>query len=303
MVRKIDWDSQIGRRLRLRDLYVFLTVAQCGSMAKAAAQLGVSHPTVSEVIADLEHSFGVRLFDRSARGVEPTIYGDALLKRSIAAFDELKQSGRDIAFLSDPTKGELRIGSAESVSAAILPQILERFSREYPEVIVNVDAVVTGTPEIPMLRDRKLDLVLVRMRPLTESTLADNLNIEKLFDEKLVIVAGAHSRWARRRAIDLRDLVDAPWILTPADNWTYVMVMEAFRARGLDMPNVKMRTLSVHIRTSLITRAEFITALPLSVVHHYGATLSLKILPVDIPFQQWPIAIVTLEESNVKSGG
>src|SRR5262245_44489035 len=79
---KIDWESQIGRRLKLRDLHVFSTVVQRGSMAKAARQLGVSHPAVSEVIADLESALGVKLFDRSAQGVEPTIYGDALLKRS-----------------------------------------------------------------------------------------------------------------------------------------------------------------------------------------------------------------------------
>src|SRR5687768_11646362 len=115
--RKIDWETQIGRRLRLRDLHVFLTVVQHGSMAKAAAQLGVAQPTVSEVIAGLEHTYGVQLLNRSSRGVEPTMYGDALLKRSMAAFDELKQSSRDIEFLRDPTIGELRIGCVETVSA------------------------------------------------------------------------------------------------------------------------------------------------------------------------------------------
>ena len=114
-IQKIDWDGQIGGRVRLRDLHVFFTVVRCGSMAKAASELGVSQPTVSEVIADLEHTYGVRLFDRSARGVAPTIYGDALLKRSIAAFDELKQSRRDIEFLADPARGELRIGCVQSL--------------------------------------------------------------------------------------------------------------------------------------------------------------------------------------------
>ena len=71
MPRKIDWESQIGRRLKLRDLHVFSTVVQRGSMAKAARHLGVSHPAVSEVIADLEHALGVRLLDRSAQGIEP----------------------------------------------------------------------------------------------------------------------------------------------------------------------------------------------------------------------------------------
>jgi DNA-binding transcriptional LysR family regulator len=103
MLRKIDWESQIGRRLKLRDLHVFSTVVQRGSMAKAARHLGVSHPAVSEVIADLEHALGVRLLDRSAQGIEPTIYGGALLKRSVAVFDELKQTIRDIEFLRPST--------------------------------------------------------------------------------------------------------------------------------------------------------------------------------------------------------
>jgi len=80
MPRKIDWESRIGRRLRLRDLHVFVTVVQCSSMAKAAVALGVSQPAVSEVIADLEDSLGVRLLDRGPHGVEATMYGRALLK-------------------------------------------------------------------------------------------------------------------------------------------------------------------------------------------------------------------------------
>ena len=90
MLRKIDWDNQIGHRLRLRDLHVFFTVVQDGSMSKAAARIGISTPTVSEVIAGLEHGLGVRLFDRGPKGVEPTRYGDALLKRALIVFDELK---------------------------------------------------------------------------------------------------------------------------------------------------------------------------------------------------------------------
>src|SRR5262247_3870529 len=88
MPGKIDWESQIGRRLRLRDLHVFSTVVQRGSMAKAAQILGVSAPAVSEVIANLEQTLGVRLLDRNAHGVALTIFGDALFKRSAAAFDE-----------------------------------------------------------------------------------------------------------------------------------------------------------------------------------------------------------------------
>src|SRR5688572_14283079 len=102
MVKIPDSDDHIGRRLRLRDLRVFFAVVQAGSLAKAAVQLRVSAPAVSQVIADLEHAVGVRLFDRSRRGVEPTVYGRALLTRGRAAFDELRQGIRDIGFLADP---------------------------------------------------------------------------------------------------------------------------------------------------------------------------------------------------------
>ena len=108
MAKRIEWDRQIGRRLKLRDLHVFITVARRGSMAKAAAELGVSQPVVSAVVADLEHVIGVRLFDRSTKGVEPTLYGEALLKGGIATFDDLTQTIKEIEFLADPSGGEVK---------------------------------------------------------------------------------------------------------------------------------------------------------------------------------------------------
>ena len=164
MLTKIDWDSQIGRRLRLRDLHVFSTVAQRGSMAKAAAQLGVSTPTVSEVIADLEHALGVRLLDRSPKGVEPTRYGDALLKRTLIVFDELKQSIKDIEQLADPTSGEIRIASPLAIAFTIVPHVLQRFAASHPRVAVHFDEVASAsaTRDFRDLRDRKYDLILGR---------------------------------------------------------------------------------------------------------------------------------------------
>src|SRR3954463_8533266 len=110
MPRKLDADSQIGRRLRLRDLHLFFTVVQWGSMAKAAAQLGMSQPAVSAVVANLEGALGVKLFDRHPQGVVPSVYGEALLRRGTAAFDELKQGIRDIEGLADPSAGEVHVG-------------------------------------------------------------------------------------------------------------------------------------------------------------------------------------------------
>jgi len=174
MPPRIDWESQLGRRIRLRDLHVFATTVRLGSMAKAAKELGVSQPAVSEVIAGLEHMLGVKLLDRTPRGVEPTVYGSALLKRSIAAFDELRQGIKDIEFLSDPTAGELRIGCPESIAAGYLQPVIARFSKTHPRVVLDVDTVNTQSFS-PKLRERSLDLVLARGGwPLDEPTLVED---------------------------------------------------------------------------------------------------------------------------------
>src|SRR5438552_10361653 len=102
--------DRVGRRMKLHDLHVFMTVVQAGSMNKAAALLNTGQSAVSRSIAELEHTMGVRLLERTARGVEQTKYGRALLDGGTAAFDDLRQAVKNIEFLSDPTAGEVRIG-------------------------------------------------------------------------------------------------------------------------------------------------------------------------------------------------
>src|SRR5215472_1198533 len=185
MARRTNWEDQIGRRLRLRDLHVLYTVAERGSMAKAASELGISQPSVSDVIANLESALGVRLLDRHPHGVEPTMYGHALLKRGHAAFDELKQGIRDIAFLSDPTSGEIKIGCTEAV-AAILTTIIKPFLRKYPRVVIHMDPSDNLTLQMPALRDRRCDLVLRHLAMLLLDDLpVDDLNVEILFNDRL----------------------------------------------------------------------------------------------------------------------
>src|SRR5499433_4579977 len=102
--------NRIARRMKLQDLRILMAVAQAGSMNKAAVALNMSQPAVSRSIAELERAVGLGLFDRNARGVEPTAYGRALLDGGTAIFDDLRQAVKKIEFLADPTTGEVRIG-------------------------------------------------------------------------------------------------------------------------------------------------------------------------------------------------
>jgi DNA-binding transcriptional LysR family regulator len=298
MTRKIDWENQIGRRLKLRDLHVFFTVVQRGSMAKAATQLGVSQPAVSEVIADLEHTLGVRLLDRSPRGVEPTTYGRALLKRATVAFDELKQSIRDIEFLSDPSIGEVHLGCAEATASGLLPPFLMQFMKQYPRVTTHVKPLATPTLELAALRDRSLDFILARFRGPADGE-HDDLEIETLFDDTLVIAAGSHNRWTARRKIELAELVDEPWILTPPNTWNSLMLGEVFRASGLEMPKPCLVSFSVHLRANMLERGPFIAPFPASIMRMNASEFALKALPVELPRQPWPVSLMTLKNRTL----
>src|SRR5262245_3123945 len=141
MATAVDWESRIGRRLRLHDLHVFFAVVKAGSMAKAAMQLRVTQPAVSKAIGELEAVLGVRLFDRSTQGVALTAYGDALMKCGLSVFDELRQGIRTIESLADPSSGEVNIGSLMTVAATVLPAAIQRFAQKYPRVTVRVEEV------------------------------------------------------------------------------------------------------------------------------------------------------------------
>src|SRR5262245_28134549 len=203
MAKLDDWEARIGRRVRLRDLHVLFAVDQSGSMAKAATQLGITQSAISQMIADLEHALGVRLLDRSPRGAEATVYGRTLLKYAKAAFDDLRQGIQEIEFLADPGIGEIRIGAPESVSSAILPAIIRRFSQQCPRAILDIDTTAV-TAAVPKLRDRSLDLVMVLGGVMPEDLhRASDLKVEKIFDDELVVAADENSPWARRRKVDL----------------------------------------------------------------------------------------------------
>jgi DNA-binding transcriptional LysR family regulator len=131
-------------RLKLHELRILLAVAQAGSMAKAAAQLAISEPAVSRAISDIEHTLGVSLLDRNPKGVEPTPYGRALIKRGVAVFDELRQAIKEIESIKDPTIGEVRIGATSTIAeVGIVAAVIDQMSQKYPHVSFHV---VAATP-------------------------------------------------------------------------------------------------------------------------------------------------------------
>lgn len=290
----MDWADRIGRRIRLRDLHILLAVAESGSMAKASARLAISHPVVSKTISDLEHSLGVRLFDRNSQGVELTTYGRALLKCGVTVFDEMRQGLKQIEFLADPDSGELRVCCPDFTMAGLMPAITERFSRQYPGIRLHVTS--TGALQFQELRERNVELFVGR---LPRAFLDDDLIAEILFDESFVAVAGVRSQWARRQHIKFAELINEVWVLPPYDTVPGSLIVEIFRAANLQPPPARMVTLSVQLMTTVIATGRYLGLVPRSAVQFSGSRAGLKILPVKLPARRTAVGIVTVKNRTL----
>jgi DNA-binding transcriptional LysR family regulator len=291
----VDWTKRIGRRIKLHDLHILLTVVQCGSMAKAARQLAVSNPVVSKAIADLEHAMGVRLLVRSREGVEATVYGRALLDRSTIVFDELRQAVKHIESLADPTAGEVRIGTSIVIASGFAAATIDRLSRRHPRIEVFLIAG-EGPAMYRELEERKVDLLISRrLVPIVE----ERMHAEILYEEPHVVVAGVGNALANRRKITLADVIDEPWTL-PAPNSGYgSLFTDAFRHAGLDLPPTKVVTFTNLARIALVANGRFLTIVPESVLRFAFGEPAIKALPIDLPTTRRPIAIVTMKNRTL----
>ena len=289
------WTDRVGRRLKLRDLHILLAVAKSGSMGKAAADLAISQPSVSKAIADVEHTIGLRLLDRGPHGIEPTIYGRALLKCGVAVFDELRHGVRELEFLTDPTAGELRIGCTETMAAGFVSAVIHRLSRQYPRAVFYLVPADRATLLDRELRQRTVELAITATAGLKPE---GDTSVEILFDDRFVIMTGTRSKWFRRRKVALADLIDEPWVLPPPDSPPGLNIAAVFRASGLEPPRANMVSFSIPMHHHLAATGQFVTILPMSMLR-FGKHLPLKLLPVETSEQPYPIGIITLKNRTL----
>jgi DNA-binding transcriptional LysR family regulator len=290
----MDWSERVGRRIKLRDLHVVLAVANCGSMAKAAEQLATSHPVVSKTIANLESNLGVRLFDRTFRGVELTNYGRALIDCGVAVFDEVKQGLKRIEFLAHPETGELHIGCPEIIMAGFMPMILQKFSSRYPHIRLNVVHADVSLLQFGELRERNVELLIGR---IPGPILDEDLTVEILFEEPFVLVGGDHSRWSRLRRVKFADLAGEPWVLPPYDSVPGRRIAEVFRTNNVEPPRPSMITLSGHLTSALVSSGHYLGLLPWSLVT--DNRMGLKPLTVKYQTQWISVGLITIKNRTL----
>jgi DNA-binding transcriptional LysR family regulator len=288
----MDNIERIERRLKLHDLRVLMSVVEGGSMSKAAERLATSQPAVSRVISDLENALGVQLLDRGPRGVVPTPYGRALIRRSVAAFDELRQGVKDIEFLADPTTGQVRIATPIAGATGFLAGVIDRLAQRHPRVVCHM---ITGEGPIiyRALEERDVDALITGI----PTPLADHLQAEVLYTSSRFVVASSENPWSRRRRVGLADLMNEPWALPPPDSPTGIRAADDFRAAGLDLPRATMITYTDIARLTLVAKGRFLTIAGSTAIT--GSHIAVKALPIELARAHTPAGILTLKNRTL----
>ena len=150
------------------------------------------------------------------------------------------------------------------------------------------------------LRDREIDLLIGR---LPNDIAADHTQLEVLFWERAFVVAGTTHELTRRRKIKLNDLRVEAWCLPPPQSFPGSLIGRAFQASGLDVPRTCVSVHSVQMQGALLATGRFITILPETMMHFSAQRLGLKALPVDLPIEPTPVAIVTLKDRELPPVG
>ncbi|MCX5443626.1 MULTISPECIES: LysR family transcriptional regulator [unclassified Streptomyces] len=199
-------------------LRVLRQIAESGSFTAAATRLGYTQSAVSRQAASLERSAGTALFERRPDGVRLTPAGLTLLRHARTILDCLTTAERDLTGTVSRTE-LVRLGLFLSAGAAILPLSLTRLAATDPQIAVTTTEGTTPSL-IRALRAGSVDLAVLTSRPPHRPLDGESprLHVETVADTELVVAVPSTGEFAGRTAVHVDELVDAPWIATPASN-------------------------------------------------------------------------------------
>jgi DNA-binding transcriptional LysR family regulator len=240
--------QRLPRHLKMSELRVFVAVLEHRSFRKAAGVVNLTQPAVTKAIAGLESMLDVRLFDRHANGVEPTVHGLSFAPHAIAIFDELRRAAQELAVASSGASGNLRIGAVSMPALPFLPLAVKQLAASHPRVFV---AVVESTaPDLlNRLHKQDIELAIVRLALLEP---APDLHTVPLFDETLCVVAGRGHPLAGRRDLTWADLLAARWVMPSEDGYFLAHVRRTLAELRLDLPRHAVESSSRNIRFGMV---------------------------------------------------
>jgi DNA-binding transcriptional LysR family regulator len=288
----------IRSRLKTRQLALLVSLDDERCVARAAELNGLTQSAASKLLREVEAALNVKLFERHARGVAPTWYGEILVRHARQALSEISLAHDEIAALKSGLTGRAALGTVMIPGTDFVPTAIAQVKRRFPGILIRVE-MDFSKPLVEKLLAGELDMLVARV---PESGGAEELSFEPLASEPHSIIAGAHHPLAGRSAVQLEDLVDQGWILPTSGSLVRDKLVSSFLRRGLPLPVNIVETNSLPVVTSLLRTTNMIVALPVKAVHHYCEAGALAVLCRDLDIEIGSFGIVIRRDYKLSPG-
>ncbi|MEO9338612.1 LysR substrate-binding domain-containing protein [Mesorhizobium sp. SB112] len=286
-VRRARVVERVLTRLKFRQLRLLVAIVKFGNIQRAAREVNASQPAATRMIKDLELDFEVRLFERTNRGMVPTVFGEALVRHTRLIFAQVANAAQELADINEGTSGRLVVGTLLAASTQLLPVAIDILVEQRPNVAIKV---VEGTNEIlmPALQSGEIDMVVGRL-----STYRHRAEIiqEKLFDDKVIVVGGARHPLVGRANLTFDKLKPFGWILPPPETNLRRQVDKFFVENDQYMPPVILDSVSYLTNRTVLQSRHLIGIMPSQVPAQDIATGFLSHIDWTIPFGSGPIGV------------
>ena len=274
-------------RLKFKQLRLLVAVGQYGRIQNAARELQVSQPAATKLIQDLELDFEVKLFERTNRGVIPTVYGEALIRHGKLIIAQIANAAQELDDLTEGSSGRVVIGTLLAAAPTLLPSAIEAVLTDRPNVAIKI---VEGTNDalMPALFAGELDMIVGRLPAYRHRT---KLVQEKLFDDRIVAVARKKHPLAAMKSVKFSQIKPFGWILPPLDTTLRRQVDQYFVSQNQYIPPTVFESVSYLTNRSLLQSRDLIGLMPDHVVSHEVESGLLAEVRWTVPFGRGPVGV------------
>ena len=285
-------------RLKTRQLLLLIALDDFRNTHRAAEELNMTQPAASKQIKDLEEMLGVRLFDRLPRGMEPTLYGETMIRHARMALTSLSLAHDDIVALKAGAAGQVEIGVIMTAAMALLPRAIARIKQQAPLLRIGVQ-IEPSNVLLAKLQRGTLDFMIGRILEDVDST---GLMYEELTEEPACAVVRPGHPLLQRRDLALADIAALPWILPPRGSILRHRCDMMFRRAGLEPPINVVDSTALLLITALLQQTDSLHVMPVDVAAYYASLNVLKILPIDLPCKMDAFGIIRQQDHLLSPG-
>jgi DNA-binding transcriptional LysR family regulator len=285
-------------RLKTRQLLLLIALDEQRNIHRASEVLCMTQPAASKQLKDLEDMLEVRLFERHPRGMEPTLYGETMIRHARMALTSLSLAHEDIVALKNGLSGQVEVGCIMTPAMGLLPRAISRIKLEAPLLRIGVHMEASKLL-VDMLQRGTLDFMIGR---IVDEADAAGLHYEELAIEPVCAVARVGHPLLKEESLSLADLATQPWILPPPGSVLRHRWELMFRRAALEPPANAVDTTSLLLITALLAQTDSLHVMPVEVARYYASLKVLAILPIELPCRMDAFGIITREGHLMSPG-